>query len=166
MYPKLTPACAEPSSSLASFSSSSIMHTHHIHFSRDLLYQSYKSRVSTEHTSLWSSYLVFHKSCFSKLHQVSARTDSFKREFLRCQTQLGSKGTHQRLNVQRPVVTISTSANNVRVGLDGSVNIATGYELEGPGIESRARRDFPHLSKPALGPTQPPVQRVPGLYRG
>jgi len=36
--------------------------------------------------------------------------------------------------------------------------IATGYVLDGPGIESRWRRDFPHLSTPALGPTQPPVQ--------
>jgi hypothetical protein len=29
------------------------------------------------------------------------------------------------------------------------------YKLEGPGIESRWRRDFPHLSRPALRPTQP-----------
>ena len=47
-----------------------------------------------------------------------------------------------------------------------SVGIATAYGLDGPGIEPRWGRDFPHLSRPALRPTQSPVQRVPGLYRG
>ena len=30
--------------------------------------------------------------------------------------------------------------------------------LDGPGIESRWGRDFPQPSRPALGPTQPPLQ--------
>jgi hypothetical protein len=51
-------------------------------------------------------------------------------------------------------------------GLDRSVGIATGYGLDGPGIESRWGRDLPHLSRPTLGPTQPPVQWVLGLSRG
>ena len=54
----------------------------------------------------------------------------------------------------------------VCVGRDSSVSTATRYGLDGPGIESRWRRDFPHLSITALRPTQPPIQWVPGLSRG
>jgi hypothetical protein len=49
------------------------------------------------------------------------------------------------------------------VGRDSVVGIATRYGLDGPGIESRWGRDFPHPSRPTLGPTQPPIQWVPGL---
>jgi hypothetical protein len=47
----------------------------------------------------------------------------------------------------------------VFVGRDSSV---------GPGIEKNSRwgRDFSQMSRPALGPTQSPVQRVTGLSRG
>jgi hypothetical protein len=45
-------------------------------------------------------------------------------------------------------------------GPGSSVGIATGYGLDCPGIESRWARDFSHTPRPALGPTQPPVQWV------
>ena len=51
-------------------------------------------------------------------------------------------------------------------GRDSSVSIATRYGLDYPGIDSWWRRDFPHPSRPALGPSQPPILRVPGLSRG
>ena len=44
--------------------------------------------------------------------------------------------------------------------------IATRYGLDGSGIESRWRRDFPHPSRPALGPTQLCIKRVPCLFLG
>jgi hypothetical protein len=52
------------------------------------------------------------------------------------------------------------------VGRDSVVGIVTRYGLDGPGIESRWGQDCPHLSRPALGPTQPPIQWVPGLFPG
>jgi len=45
-------------------------------------------------------------------------------------------------------------------GPGGVVGIAKSYGLDGSGIESRWVRDFLHLSRLALGPTQPPVQWV------
>jgi len=46
-----------------------------------------------------------------------------------------------------------------------SVGIATGYRLDGPGSNLGGDEIF-RSSRPALGPTQPPVQWVPVLSRG
>jgi hypothetical protein len=46
-------------------------------------------------------------------------------------------------------------------GQDSSIDIATGYDLDGPVIDSQSGRDFS-----PLGPTQPSVQWVPGLSWG
>ena len=51
------------------------------------------------------------------------------------------------------------------MGRDNSVGIATDYGLEGPGSNPYRDKIF-RPSRPALGPTQPPVRRVPGLPRG
>jgi hypothetical protein len=60
----------------------------------------------------------------------------------------------------------SARATQLKVGRDSSVGIVIRCGLDGPGIESRWRRDFPSTSRPALRPTQPPIQWVPGPSRG
>jgi hypothetical protein len=58
---------------------------------------------------------------------------------------------------------------SVSVGRDSVFGIATRYGLDGPGIESRwreERRDFPHQSRTALGPTRPPAQWVQDILPG
>ena len=53
----------------------------------------------------------------------------------------------------------------IKIGPGSSVGIVTDYELDGPGLNP-GRDEIFRLSRPALGPTQPPVQWVPGLSQG
>ena len=46
------------------------------------------------------------------------------------------------------------------------VGIATRYCLDGLGIESRWGSGFSNSSRPPLGSTHPPIQRVSGLSLG
>jgi hypothetical protein len=68
--------------------------------------------------------------------------------------------------VHTEIIVIYYSIVLMLKGRDSSVGIATSYGLDGPGIESRWGRDFSQPSRLALGPTQPPIQWVPGLFPG
>jgi len=60
---------------------------------------------------------------------------------------------------EEPLLYMST----LIAGRDSFVAIATRYGLDGPGIESRRGRDFPHPTRPALGLTQLPLQWMLGF---
>ena len=74
--------------------------------------------------------------------------------------------------VTRVVIIFAMSLSEIRrifgttVGRDRSVGIATRCGLDGPGIESRWERDFPHPFRPVPMPTHLPVQWVPELFPG
>jgi hypothetical protein len=65
-------------------------------------------------------------------------------------------------NKGRPLNTAVTILRGVWLDRDSSVSIETHYGLDGPGIQSRWRRDFPCFSRLALGP----IQYVRGYYQG
>ena len=72
-----------------------------------------------------------------------------------------------RITSIRPVSSFEIPSYSSFISEPGSVvGIVTGYGLDGPGIESRWGARFSAPVQTALGPTQPPVQLVPGLSHG
>ena len=76
--------------------------------------------------------------------------------------------THSRCYIVSTGVTVSemnvvTIFEDLALHEDGT---ETRYGLDGPGIESRWRRDFPYTSRPLLGITQPSVQYALGSIPG
>ena len=65
-----------------------------------------------------------------------------------------------------PLSDFSTCTALELKGRDSSFGIATRYELDGSGIESRWRHGFPHPSRPALEPILLVVELLPGLFPG
>ena len=89
----------------------------------------------------------------------------------RCCLQRLSKIVLILIRVQRDtVINVETSLCKICVILVGRllssgmlhrvIGTVTRYGLDGPWIESRWLRGFPHLSRPALGSTQPPIKWV------
>ena len=75
---------------------------------------------------------------------------------------------HLKLNPMlnfRPYSCLFCCAYTSGCGPGSSVGIATDYGLDGPGSNPGGDEVF-RPSRPALGPTQLPVQWVPGLSRG
>jgi len=66
--------------------------------------------------------------------------------------------------------TVGTAPHSLDLALDGGqdnlVGISTRHRLDGPGIETHCGDDFLHLSRPALGSTQPSVSWTPSLFFG
>jgi hypothetical protein len=55
------------------------------------------------------------------------------------------------LSHERKTENVFVSSTHLVRGPGNSVGIATGYGLDGPGIESRWGRDFSHTSRPGPG---------------
>jgi len=75
-------------------------------------------------------------------------------------------------NVQEVRIVLNLKTSNICLSQSvNSVNTAAYKALRRridsyPGIKYQWGRDFPHPSRPALGPTLPPILWVPGLSRG
>jgi len=73
----------------------------------------------------------------------------------------GRIAVSSKLNIMPIIIKVGV----IKSGPGSSVGIATDYGLDGPGSNPGADEIF-RPSRPALGPTQPPLKWVSGLSRG
>ena len=120
---------------------------------------SWLNLLESESSILWSANIIFYKCFILQLRSGGLVTPK-------------PMTSHQFWWHQNPWLVISFGVTkppaHPEVGseLRRGYFLLSAYGLDGPEIESRWGRDFPHLSRTALGPIQPPVQWVPGLSRG
>ena len=128
-------------------------------------YMSPPPHLNTHSSSPYSTYYEF--LCYATLNILKYESSKFLSILLwagsrAARGKMTINGTHDRFSYFVVFITYK----QLIMGRDSSVGIATRYGLDGLGIESQWGRDFPYPSRPALGPTQPPVQLVTGLSRG
>jgi len=135
-----------------------------------ILYNRYRQQSRKNLDSEWELNLskIKRSVCISS---AGWRTDSTQQAIPKVSTapELLAADTHGSWGASRSATrqTRRSLKDMQRFTLRGSsVGIATRYVLDGPGIESRWRARFSAPVQTAVRPTQPPVQRVPGLSRG
>jgi hypothetical protein len=122
-----------------------------------------KAFSAVKYTTLYSMLVFTQKPSIMLVYMFWSRTQHAIKFWLQCHYQLNWL-FYSALQCH-PTMKYEWSSMHIW-GQDSSVGIATGYGLDSPGFESQRGQEFSRMSRPALGPTQPPVQWVPGISRG
>ena len=133
-----------------------------LHLKMYILWAKLGFRLFVLNISVWAQRNLMH-SCSLKCYSFRPESDEYT-NYCQCIAIYVKKNITS--STKRNYITFFMCNCFISVGRDSSVGIATHYGLDGLGIESRWGRDFSHPSIPALGPTQPLIQWLPGLSRG